>query len=102
MMISDSSKQTELALAAKSGVLRSNFTVTGHSLGGFLAARLVAEPVFADHISHAYLFNAPGLGGFTGSHAAAYAVLNFLSVASTYDQSNISNIEAATGISPRL
>lgn len=44
----------------ESGVLPSNFTVTGHSLGGFLAAGLVAESVFADHISHAYLFNAPG------------------------------------------
>lgn len=84
----------------ENGILPQSFTVTGHSLGGFLAAGLVAEPVFADHISHAYLFNAPGVGGFTGSHAAAYAVLNFLGVASTYDQSKISNIEAATGISP--
>jgi len=82
------------------GVLPSNFTVTGHSLGGFLAAGLVAEPVFANHISHAYLFNAPGVGGFTGSHAAAYAILNFLGISSLYDQSKISNIEAATGISP--
>jgi hypothetical protein len=69
-------------------------------LGGFLAAGLVAESVFADHISHACLFNAPGAGGFLGSHAAAYAVLNFLGVASTYDQSKISNIEAATGSKP--
>lgn len=84
----------------ENGILPQNFTVTGHSLGGFLAAGLVAEPVFADHISHAYLFNAPGVGGFTGSHAAAYAILNFLGVASTYDQSKISNIEAATAISP--
>ncbi len=84
----------------ESGVLPSNFTVTGHSLGGFLVTGLVSEPVFADHISHAYLFNAPGVGGFIGSHATAYAVLNFLGISSLYDQSKITNIEAATGISP--
>ena len=38
----------------ENGILPQSFTVTGHSLGGFLAAGLVAEPVFADHISHAY------------------------------------------------
>lgn len=84
----------------ENGVLPQNFTVTGHSLGGFLAAGLVAEPAFANHISHAYLFNAPGVGGYTGPSAAAYAILNFLGIAPTYDQSKISNIEAVTGISP--
>ncbi len=70
----------------ENGVLPQSFTVTSHSLGGFLAAGLVAEPLIANHISHAYLFNAPGVGGFTGSHAAAHAVLNFLGAsASTYD-----------------
>jgi len=82
------------------GILPQNFTVTGHSLGGFLAAGLVAELIFANHFSHAYLFNAPGVGGYTGPSAAAYAILDFLGVASTYDQSKISNIEAAIGISP--
>ncbi|MBS0423622.1 MAG: hypothetical protein JSR71_04150 [Proteobacteria bacterium] len=81
----------------ENGILPQNFTVTGHSLGGFLAAGLVAEPMFTNHISHAYLFNAPGVGG---SSAAAYAILDFLGVAPAYDQSKISNIEAATGTSP--
>ncbi|QOJ23454.1 MAG: hypothetical protein HRU78_07120 [Gammaproteobacteria bacterium] len=81
----------------ENGILPQNFTVTGHSLGGFLAAGLVAEPMFTNHISHAYLYNAPGVGGYTGPSAAAYAILDFLGVASTYDQSKISNIEAATG-----
>ncbi len=84
----------------ENGVLPQNFTVTGHSLGGFWAAGLVAEPVFTNHVSHAYLYNAPGVGGYTGPSAAAYAILDFLGVASTYDQSKISNIESATGISP--
>jgi len=84
----------------ENGILPQNFTVTGHSLGGFLAAGLVAEPMFTNHILHAYLYNAPGVGGYTGPSAAAYAILDFLGVASTYDQSKISNIEAATGTSP--
>ena len=84
----------------ESGALPRSFTVTGHSLGGFLAAG-VAEPLIANHISHAYLFDAPGVGGFTGSHAATHAVLNFLGTAvSTYDQTKISNIVAVIGISP--
>ncbi|TXI27285.1 MAG: hypothetical protein E6Q60_10165 [Nitrosomonas oligotropha] len=72
----------------------------GHSLGGFLAAGLVAEPVLADHISHAYLFNSPGGGGHSGPFAMVYAILDFLEVAPAYDQSKISNIEAATGSKP--
>ena len=82
------------------GTLPQNFTVTGHSLGGFLAAGLVAEPVLADHISHAYLFNSPGVGGHSGPFAMFHAILDFLGVAPTYDQSKISNIEAVTGVKP--
>ncbi|MXS81831.1 calcium-binding protein [Nitrosomonas oligotropha] len=82
------------------GTLPQNFTVTGHSLGGFLAAGLVAEPVLADHISHAYLFNSPGVGGHSGPFAMFHAILDFLGVASAYDQSKISNIEAVTGVKP--
>lgn len=37
------------------------FTVTGHSLGGYLAAALKTE--FSQNITDAYLFNAPGIGG---------------------------------------
>ena len=49
------------------GVLPSRFSVTGHSLGGFLATGLALE--FPQRIEHAYLFNAPGLGGLTGRGA---------------------------------
>lgn len=55
----------------ESGALPRSFTVTGHSLGGFLAAGLVAEPLIANHISHAYLFDAPGVGGVLDTHTAA-------------------------------
>ena len=48
-----------------SGTLSPSFTVTGHSLGGFLATGIAAD--FAGNVSHAYLYNAPGLGGILGS-----------------------------------
>jgi len=44
------------------GVLTPGYTVTGHSLGGFLAAALTADA--GPEISHAYLFNTPGFAGF--------------------------------------
>ena len=45
-------------------------------------------------------FNSPGVGGHSGSIAMFYAILDFLWVAPAYDQSRISNIEAATGSKP--
>ncbi|QOJ23455.1 MAG: hypothetical protein HRU78_07130 [Gammaproteobacteria bacterium] len=51
-----------------------------------------------NNVSHAYLFNAPGLGGFTGPFINT--VLDWMGLTPTYDQSKISNIVAATGISP--
>jgi Ca2+-binding RTX toxin-like protein len=44
------------------GVLTPGFTVTGHSLGGFLAAALTADA--GPEISHTYVFNTPGFAGF--------------------------------------
>ncbi len=55
----------------ESGALPRSFTVTGHSLGGFLAEGLVAEPLIANHISHAYLFNVQGVGGVLDAHTVA-------------------------------
>lgn len=46
-------------------ILTGNFTVTGHSLGGYLAAALKAA--FPAHITDAYLFNAPGVGGVSAN-----------------------------------
>ncbi|MCE7915947.1 MAG: hypothetical protein DYH15_15110 [Nitrosomonas sp. PRO4] len=80
------------------GTLPSTCTVTGHSMGGFLAIGLVDDPDFAANVSHAYLYNAPGLGGFAGSFINT--MLDWMGLAPTYDQSKISNIIAATGISP--
>ncbi|MCE7915933.1 MAG: hypothetical protein DYH15_15040, partial [Nitrosomonas sp. PRO4] len=80
------------------GTLSSTFTVTGHSMGGFLAIGLVDDPDFAGNVSHAYLYNAPGLGGFAGSFVNT--VLDWMGLAPVYDQSKISNIIATAGPSP--
>ncbi|MER0217256.1 MAG: hypothetical protein DU481_14005 [Nitrosomonas sp.] len=82
------------------GTLSPTFTVTGHSMGGFLATGLVNDPDFASNVSHAYLYNTPGLGGFLGP--SINTVLGRINFAEAYDQSKISNIEAATGVSPIL
>lgn len=66
-----------------------SFTVTGHSLGGFLAAGLTGD--FADRISHAYLYNAPGFGGIIGTF------LSTLGVTSPPDSTRISNLKAEAG-----
>lgn len=80
------------------GILPQSFSVTGHSLGGFLATGLVDDPAFVNNVSHAYLYNAPGVGGVVGSFADI--LLGFLGLSPATDTSKISNIEAATGASP--
>ncbi|MGN2393305.1 hypothetical protein ACTFO6_17680, partial [Pelomicrobium sp. G1] len=41
------------------------FTVSGHSLGGYLAVAVKAR--YGARVSGAYLFNAPGSGGLLGT-----------------------------------
>lgn len=79
-----------------SGTISPTFTITGHSLGDFLATGLVAD--FPSNVLHAYLYNAPGLGSVFG--AMTNAILEFLEIAKTVDATKFSNIEAAAGISP--
>ena len=78
------------------GTLAQSFTVTGHSLGGFLATGLVAE--FPDNVAHAFLFNSPGLGGIQGGASAA--ILQAVGVMAPFDPGKITNIKADAGISP--
>ncbi|MEQ1815568.1 MAG: hypothetical protein ABL861_03700 [Nitrosomonas sp.] len=80
------------------GTLSPTFTVTGHSMGGFLATGLVDDPDFASNVSHAYLYNTPGLGGFLGP--SINTVLGWMGLAEAYDVSKISNLEASIGLSP--
>ncbi|MDE2389551.1 MAG: hypothetical protein KGN35_10835, partial [Betaproteobacteria bacterium] len=92
------SLKTQVQAWLSDGTLPQTFTVTGHSLGGFLAMGLANDPVFAANVSHAYLYNAPGMGGIVGSFADM--LLGFMGLSSTGDFTKISIIEAATGASP--
>ena len=74
------------------GKLSPGFTVAGHSLGGFLAAGLVAD--FGASVSHAYLYNTPG---YNVTHSLIAQALGF---SNTPDASKITNFRADAGISP--
>ena len=81
------------------GTLSSSFTATGHSLGGFLATGIAAD--FVSNVSHAYLYNSPGLGGILGSLLPFSALRSALGVGATaLDASKVSNIKAEASISP--
>ncbi|MEI2677286.1 MAG: hypothetical protein V9G29_05165 [Burkholderiaceae bacterium] len=67
------------------------FTVTGHSLGGYLAAAVKQH--YGAQVSDAYLYNAPGVSGLLGNILSVFG----LSGTST---SNIWNIKADASISP--
>ena len=78
------------------GMLPATFTVTGHSLGGFLSTALTAD--FGSYINHTYLYNSPGLNGILGG--ATQPILNALGIVAPIDITKISNIKAEAGISP--
>ncbi|MHB9119270.1 MAG: hypothetical protein ACYC2R_13510, partial [Burkholderiales bacterium] len=74
------------------GTLTPGFTVSGHSLGGYLAAGLVAD--FPNSISHAYLYNAPG------NNSPVSQIMQTLGIAATPDAAKITSLRADAGISP--
>jgi len=74
------------------GTLTPGFTVTGHSLGGYLAAGLVAD--FGSSISHAYLYNAPG------NNSPISVIAQAMGLTATPDGSKITSLQADAGISP--
>jgi Ca2+-binding RTX toxin-like protein len=79
-----------------SGVLADPFTVTGHSLGGWLASGLAIQ--FADSIEHTYLYNSPGILGteFDTPLQQLKDALG-LSEETTFKLDNVSNIRASAG-----
>lgn len=80
------------------GTLSPSFTVTGHSLGGFLATGLAAD--FASNVSHTYLYNSPGIGGIAAELSPLAKLLETMGVAAPgLDPSKISNIKADAGVS---
>jgi len=81
-----------------SGDLSSSFTVTGHSLGGFLATAITAD--YPNNVSHAYLYNTPGIGGLLGIGSVLAEISNALGITTPPDPSKFSNLKAEAGISP--
>jgi hypothetical protein len=68
-----------------------NFTVSGHSLGGYLAAAIKQS---YSQVTEAYLYNAPGVGGLLGNLADALSsALGLSSITPT----NIWNIRGSEG-----
>lgn len=88
------------------GTLPSTFTVSGHSLGGFLATGLAAE--FSNHVEHTYLYNAPGVSGLAATFNEFFpqGILAFVMDALSLhelppiDPTTLSNITARAGLSP--
>ncbi|SDE53545.1 hypothetical protein [Desulfuromonas thiophila] len=81
----------------QTGVLSGSFSVTGHSLGGWLAGGLMVD--FASSVDHAYFYNAPGVFGAAGELIDLFNQTfgtDFLAL----DLAQISNIWASVGISP--
>lgn len=73
------------------GTLEPGFTVSGHSLGGFLAGGLLVD--YPEEIEHAYLYNAPGVGGLF----AEFGILTG-QLGASIDLSRISNVVADFGV----
>jgi hypothetical protein len=78
------------------GTLPAAFTVSGHSLGGFLATALTAD--FATNITQTYLYNAPGLDGVVGDVIGA--ILNTFGITPPLALADVFNIKANAGVSP--
>ena len=80
------------------GVLHSGFTVTGHSLGGFLAQALTAE--YDPYVSAAYTYNSPGFTVQEGITNIETEFLDLLGVvAPNIPNEKIFNLRASEGLS---
>lgn len=84
--------KTQVQAWLADGTLTSGFSVSGHSLGGYLAAGLVAD--FSSNVSHAYLYNAPG------NNSTLSQIAQALGLSNTPDSAKITSLRADAGISP--
>jgi Ca2+-binding RTX toxin-like protein len=71
--------------------------VTGHSLGGFLAQGLAADPAYASRIDKVYTYNAPGFGGPVTNLLNALGISNPL--VGSVPVGKVTNIVASNGLS---
>jgi Ca2+-binding RTX toxin-like protein len=85
--------RTQVQTWIDSGTLPSSFSVTGHSLGGYLAAGIGSW----FHNGTVYMYNAPGIGGVVGSAFEAFKTA--LGLGSQALASNIYNFRGSEGIS---
>jgi hypothetical protein len=77
------------------GTLPSTFSVSGHSLGGFLGSALLIDLPAA--VEHLYMYNAPGLGGVGVSIGSALKQIMGLATEPSLDLSRVSNINGLRG-----
>lgn len=87
------SLRDQVAAWLSDGTLTSGFTVTGHSLGGFLSGALLVD--YPMEIGHAYLYNAPGVGGLS----AGLRLLAGLETEPSLDLTKVSNLISEAGFS---
>ena len=80
---------TQLVSSGKLGATE-QITLTGHSLGGFLAQAFTAR--HSSVVSAAYTYNAPGFGN-------GETLLGFLGIIDTNAAAKITNVHAADGLS---
>lgn len=80
---------TQLVSSGKLGATE-QITLTGHSLGGFLAQAFTAR--HSSVVSAAYTYNAPGFGN-------SETLLGFLGIIDTNAAAKITNVHAADGLS---
>ncbi len=92
-------KEYVQSLTAENGLLfGKTFTVTGHSLGGFLAQALVADSEVSDSVSKVYTYNGPGFGGPVTDLLNALGISNPL--VGSVPVGKVTNLVASNGLSP--
>ena len=77
------------------GTLGSGFSITGHSLGGYLATAIGTW--FGTQTGGVYTYNAPGVGGISGNTLDAFRTA--FGLGNTPLVNNLNNIRGTAGIS---
>jgi len=89
------SLKSQIQAWTASGVLPSTFTVTGHSLGGYLAGGVGLE--FGSRVEAVYTYNAPGVDG--ALNGVVELLRATLGISSPGTLNNLFNLRATSGFS---